>query len=457
MKQVNRHKINLIIGGVIFVSILLFPEIKREEVNKLLQEKVSGYIQENEGKFIFVPLMNDTDSIDWETTDNFEFSFKIALKPEVSLDFKELGALESRSLQVTDENLDAELERLRIQHGISTQHDTVEELDNLAVVLNIQELDEEENDLSEGYSQMVKFLLNKIPEPLKKEILGKVKDESFNLKLADVLTKEEMVEHLSVSDEMAADLNGLFRLNVKGCLTLEPAELNEEFFSKAFYDDSINSLEKAKERITESLNGFYEDKNLRFLQDEVKRILMDKTSVELSVGFLNEFFARNAELKEEDSYEEELARFKEQTKWDLILDALAASEEQSVDEKEVKEQLKMVVLQQYGQMGSQLTLKAPNAKLRKVDDDAPLFERVDYFLKAEVNPQLAGHGGECTLMEITDDGYAVLQFGGGCNGCSQIDVTVKDGIEKQLIDIMGDEIKGVKDMTEHERGEHSYY
>ena len=99
------------------------------------------------------------------------------------------------------------------------------------------------------------------------------------------------------------------------------------------------------------------------------------------------------------------------------------------------------------QMGSQLTLKAPNAKLRKVEDDAPLFDRVDYFIKAEVNPQLAGHGGECTLMEITDDGFAVLQFGGGCNGCSQIDVTVKDGIERQLLEIMGDEIKGVRDMT----------
>jgi len=109
------------------------------------------------------------------------------------------------------------------------------------------------------------------------------------------------------------------------------------------------------------------------------------------------------------------------------------------------------------QMGSQLTLKAPNAKLKKVANDAPLFERVHYFIQAEVNPQLAGHGGECTLMEITEDGYAVLQFGGGCNGCSQIDVTVKDGIERQLIQLMGDEIKGVKDATEHERGEHSYY
>ena len=109
------------------------------------------------------------------------------------------------------------------------------------------------------------------------------------------------------------------------------------------------------------------------------------------------------------------------------------------------------------QMGSQLTLKAPNAKLKKIADDAPLFERVNYFLQSEVNPQLAGHGGECTLVEITEDGYAVLQFGGGCNGCSQIDVTVKDGIETQLVELMGNEIKGVKDATEHERGEHSYY
>ena len=82
---------------------------------------------------------------------------------------------------------------------------------------------------------------------------------------------------------------------------------------------------------------------------------------------------------------------------------------------------------------------------------------VHYFLQTEVNPQLAGHGGECTLVEITDDGYAVLQFGGGCNGCAQIDVTVKDGIETQLVELMGNEIKGVKDATEHERGEHSYY
>ncbi|MBT0587879.1 Fe-S biogenesis protein NfuA [Alteromonas oceanisediminis] len=109
------------------------------------------------------------------------------------------------------------------------------------------------------------------------------------------------------------------------------------------------------------------------------------------------------------------------------------------------------------QMGSQLTLKAPNAKARKLDDDAPLVERINYMIEAEINPNLASHGGRVSLVEVTESGIAVLQFGGGCNGCSMVDVTLKDGIEKQMLAQFSGELTGVKDATEHEAGEHSYY
>ena len=109
------------------------------------------------------------------------------------------------------------------------------------------------------------------------------------------------------------------------------------------------------------------------------------------------------------------------------------------------------------QMGSQLTLKAPNAKARKVADDAPLVERINYMIESEINPQLASHGGQVMLVEVTEEGFAVLQFGGGCNGCSMVDVTLKDGIEKQMLEQFAGELKGVRDATEHQAGEHSYY
>ncbi|RLV60449.1 iron-sulfur cluster biogenesis protein NfuA [Parashewanella curva] len=109
------------------------------------------------------------------------------------------------------------------------------------------------------------------------------------------------------------------------------------------------------------------------------------------------------------------------------------------------------------QLGSQLTLKAPNAKMRKVADDAPLRDRIEYVIQSEINPQLASHGGNILLTELTDEGVAVLQFGGGCNGCAQVDVTLKDGIEKQLLEQFPGELTGVVDATDHQRGDHSFY
>lgn len=107
-------------------------------------------------------------------------------------------------------------------------------------------------------------------------------------------------------------------------------------------------------------------------------------------------------------------------------------------------------------MGSQLTLKAPHAKSRKVDDNAPLESRIQYILESEVNPQLASHGGQVSLVELTEDAYAILQFGGGCHGCSMVDVTLKEGIEKTLLEKFP-ELAGVRDVTEHATGDNPYY
>jgi len=108
-------------------------------------------------------------------------------------------------------------------------------------------------------------------------------------------------------------------------------------------------------------------------------------------------------------------------------------------------------------MGSQLTLRAPNAKARKVAEDAPLIDRVNYIVEAEINPQLASHGGNVRITEITNDDIAILQFGGGCQGCGMADVTLKEGVEKTLMEKFKDELKGVMDITEHAAGTNPYY
>ncbi|MBT4520918.1 MAG: Fe-S biogenesis protein NfuA [Halieaceae bacterium] len=107
-------------------------------------------------------------------------------------------------------------------------------------------------------------------------------------------------------------------------------------------------------------------------------------------------------------------------------------------------------------MGGQLTIKAPNAKLPQVNEDSPLTDRINYVLYNEVNPALAGHGGEVSLIEVTEDNYAILMFGGGCQGCGMVDQTLKGGVEKTLLEQLP-QLKGVRDMTDHSDTSHAYY
>ena len=98
--------------------------------------------------------------------------------------------------------------------------------------------------------------------------------------------------------------------------------------------------------------------------------------------------------------------------------------------------------------GGQLTIKAPNARLPNISPDSPVEDRINYVIYNEINPMLESHGGEVSLVEFNDENIAVLQFGGGCQGCGMVDVTLKDGIEKTLIDQIP-EVKAVKDLTDH--------
>lgn len=107
-------------------------------------------------------------------------------------------------------------------------------------------------------------------------------------------------------------------------------------------------------------------------------------------------------------------------------------------------------------MGGQLTIRAPNSKMVKVTDDSPIEDRINYVLYNEINPGLAAHGGQVSLVEVTEDSVAVLEFGGGCQGCSAIDITLKNGVEKALLEQVPG-LAGIRDVTDHSDRANAYY
>ncbi len=109
--------------------------------------------------------------------------------------------------------------------------------------------------------------------------------------------------------------------------------------------------------------------------------------------------------------------------------------------------------------GGQLTIKAPKLKLKLgpvPTADASVIERVQFVIDSEINPGVASHGGKVTLLEVRADGAVVLQFGGGCQGCGMKDVTLKQGVEKTLMQRVP-ELTAVIDATDHAAGTTPYF
>jgi Fe/S biogenesis protein NfuA len=96
---------------------------------------------------------------------------------------------------------------------------------------------------------------------------------------------------------------------------------------------------------------------------------------------------------------------------------------------------------------------APNAGVPK--PAGPLAEAVQKALDDKINPAVASHGGFVELVAV-DDGTAYLRFGGGCQGCGMINVTLKQGVEK-IIFAEVPTIQRVLDVTDHASGSNPYY
>jgi Fe/S biogenesis protein NfuA len=98
-------------------------------------------------------------------------------------------------------------------------------------------------------------------------------------------------------------------------------------------------------------------------------------------------------------------------------------------------------------------VEAPSATPQR--PEGPLAEQVQRVIQERINPQVAGHGGFVDLVGLKEN-VAYLRFGGGCQGCGMINVTLKQGVEVMIQEEVP-EIVGVMDVTDHANGKNPYY
>ena len=101
-------------------------------------------------------------------------------------------------------------------------------------------------------------------------------------------------------------------------------------------------------------------------------------------------------------------------------------------------------------MGGGLRIDNPNEGWQD-----PVARAVQDVIDRQINPGVGSHGGMVTLVDVKD-GTAFVRLGGGCQGCSAVDLTLRKGVETAIRNAVP-QISAIVDVTDHEAGANPYY
>lgn len=108
----------------------------------------------------------------------------------------------------------------------------------------------------------------------------------------------------------------------------------------------------------------------------------------------------------------------------------------------------------------QITFKGPNLindPFEHFDKNTSLIEKINYIVNLKINPSLSTHGGSVEVKDLDEEnGIVYVEFSGGCQGCSMAKITLKQYIEKILLESFP-QIKEIQDVTEHAKGADPFY
>ena len=329
--------------------------ILADVINTAVQEAVETYLKENDIDVLAQPIPSEeqkTFDFDPVNLTEFEFSFDIAEKPAIQIDHVSDSVSFRRYVRKVDaETVKKELENLRKRAGERvTATDEVQEDD--VVALEAVELENGEP-REGGHECKFSLLLKAASAGAKKEILGKNTGDSFQYnvyELEENRSKEDVHKYL-LDIEEDAEPNEMFSFTIAEITRIAPAELNEEFFEKAFGENQIKTEEEALKFIEDRLNEYELNRANSVMYRDFQDYLIAKTEVAIPESHLKRLLAFQNENVSEEDIDKDFDKFLESFKWQLIEDRLAKEYDIKVENEEIVNHLRENISAYFSQYG----------------------------------------------------------------------------------------------------------
>lgn len=325
-----------------------------EELQKVLDNSIHDYITTNDLKVLGQPLpVADAETGNWDEPDEFNFTYEIGLAPDFEVNLSTKQKINFYTVKVDKKMVEEEVDRIRRRYGKLSESEKVGDSD--MILGEFIELREDGLEKEDGIRNSSTIGLEYIDDKKSKKKLK-------GLKVGDVVnvdphklshSNDDLGRMLGITPEQANDLGKAnFKLVVNEIKSLEPAEMDDEFFSKVLPDDKDKSEDSLKEHISEGLKEhFLNDSELMFKRD-ANRYFIDKMKLSLPDAFLKKWIEISGDGKSSlEEIEKGYEDYSNSIKWQLIKNRIISENDIKVEFEDVQEHTIDLLRKNYTQYG----------------------------------------------------------------------------------------------------------
>ena len=324
-------------------------------INKTVGEELDKYIKEEKIDLLGHPIPAEGQKqYEFETKDleDFEFKFDVGIAPEFEVKGLDGTAFNYYNAQIPDSMLEGDLENAQKQ--LSTQ-DSVDDAIQAEDIVKVQ-ADELDGDRikERGFANEFSVSFDDMTADAKAIFEGKKKGDLvqfdiFNLEEGkdDDFVRKYFLD-INEDAEESPVVGNMFQAVITDVTRATPAELNQEFFDKYMGKDKVSSKEELMEVMRDRTKMYYDRQADSFLFRDIKEHLEAENKLTLPEEFLKRWMVASGNLPEGKTADEEIGNLVDGLGWTLIRGKLAKRFEVTVDEAEIKQRLRMQIVQMFG-------------------------------------------------------------------------------------------------------------
>lgn len=316
-----------------------------DAVNGLISDGLNNHIRDNQINIIGEPLPNTTEQkeIDWETAEEFEFVFDVALAPKVDLKIDNSIKVPYYEVEISKEAKAEYRSNLLKQYG-KLENTEVIENDDFVIV----DLDQGDTRVEGTY-----VALRSVSEAAKAEFIGKKAGDSFDLDVNKAFENEtDRAAMLKVKKEELEGMDPIFNVTIKEVKRFAEAVADKDLFDRLFGEGVVNNEEEFDAKIVERMKGEYaQESDYRFMLD-ARDTLIEKAAIKLPEEFLKRWLYTVNEGKfTMEEIEKDFHLFAQDFRWQMIRESVKKDQSIEVKREDLVNHAKKVAAYQFAMYG----------------------------------------------------------------------------------------------------------